>query len=62
MAFYHGFASGWFFSPETVKATLKHGLATREQLDEWRRQLDDWKDAPGAFACLAFGECLARSS
>ena len=59
--FYHAFASGWFFSPDTVGAALKHGLATREQLDEWRRNLDDWRDAPGAFACLAFGECLATS-
>lgn len=59
--FYHAFAGGWFFAPDTVAAALKHGLATQEQLDQWRRELDDWKDAPGAFACLAFGECLATS-
>ena len=40
-------------------AATKYGLATQEQFDEWRRSLDEWKDDPGAFGCIAFGECLA---
>lgn len=59
--FLHNFVSGWFFSPDTVAAALKHGLTTQEQFDAWRRDLDKWKDAPGAFGCLAFGECLGTN-
>ena len=59
--FLHNFVSGWFFSPDTVAAALKHGLATQEQFDAWRRDLDKWEDAPGAFGCLAFGECLGTN-
>ena len=43
----HGVANGWFFSPETVAAATKHGLARHEQFDAWRRMLDPWKDTPG---------------
>ena len=58
--FFHGFASGWFFSPETVDVVVKHGLASREQVDDWRRMLDEWRDSPGAMAALAWGEAIAR--
>ena len=58
--FFHGFASGWFFSPATVDVVAKHGLASREQVDDWRRMLDEWRDSPGAMAAIAWGEAIAR--
>ena len=61
VAFLHKFVGGWFFSPDVVGAATKYGLATQEQFDEWRRSLDEWKDEPGAFGCIAFGECLATN-
>ena len=61
VVFFHTFAGGWFFSPDVVAAATKYGLATQEQFDEWRRALDEWKDEPGAFGCIAFGECLATN-
>ena len=59
VAFFHTFVSGWFFSPDVVAAATTHGLATHERFDEWRRDVDEWKDHPGAFGVIAFGECLA---
>ena len=59
--FFHGFASGWFFSPATVDVVLKHGLASREQIDGWRRMLDEWRDSPGAMAAIAWGEAIVRN-
>ena len=58
--FFHAFAGGWFFSPETVTAVTKHGLATREQIDAWRSMLDEWKDTPGAISAIAWGQAIAR--
>ena len=58
--FWHGFIVGWFFSPAVKEDAKNYGLATREQFDNWRRSLDEWKDHPGAFACLAWGEATAR--
>ena len=58
LSFLHGFTGGWFFSPETVEVATKHGLASHEQFDAWRRMLDQWKDTPGAFAALAWGEAI----
>ena len=60
IAFFHGFAGGWFVSSDTVEAATKHGLASHEQFDGWRRLLDQWKDTPGAFAVLAWGEAIGR--
>ncbi len=57
---FYGVAIGWFFAPNTVEAATKHGLASREQFDDWRRMLDQWKDAPGAFATVAWGEAIGR--
>ena len=58
--FFHGFAAGWFFSPDVVEVITKHGLASSEQIDAWRRALDGWRDNSGAFAAIAWGETLAR--
>ena len=59
VGFFYQFVLDWFHAPEVVDAATKHGLATREQFDEWRNDLDEWKGTPGAFAALAFGECMA---
>ncbi len=60
IAFFHGLAIGWFFSPETVEAACGAGLATREQFDAWRVEIDTWSSQPGAFAATAFGEAVGR--
>ena len=60
VTFFHTFAGGWFFSPDTVEAATKRGLATREQFEDWRRTMDEWKDAPGAFSAVAWGEAIGR--
>ena len=57
----HGFIIGWFLSPATVSAATEHGIATREQFDDWRRELDEWKDIPGALAAFAWGEATGRN-
>ena len=58
--FFHSFAGGWFFSPETMNALTKHGLANRDQIDDWRHKIDQWRDTPGAMAAIAQGEAIAR--
>ncbi len=58
--FFHGFASGWFFSQGTMDMIVKLGLASRGQIDDWRRMLDEWRDTPGAMAAIAWGDALAR--
>lgn len=58
IAFFHALATGWFFASDTVEVAVKHGLATHAQFDDWRRTLDEWKDASGAIAALAWGEAI----
>ncbi len=60
IVFFHDFAGGWFFYPDTVETATKYGLASREQFDDWRCMLDKWKDASGAFAALAWGEVIGH--
>ena len=56
--FFFQFVLDWFHAPEVVDAATKYGLATREQFDEWRKDLEEWKDTPGGVAAFAFGECM----
>ena len=58
--FLHGLIVGWFFSPLTMERAVKHGLASQEQFDRWRKSLDAWMDEPGAFAAFAWGEAIGR--
>ena len=60
--FFHGLANGWFFSPATVDVVVKYGLASCEQIDDWRRMLHQWRDSLGAMAAIAWGEAIARNS
>ena len=59
VAFLRGFIDDWFHSPRVVEAAAQFGLASREQFDQWRKSLDDWRDHPGAFGGFAFGEAIA---
>ncbi len=58
--FFHGFVSGWFFSPEVIAAATAYGLATEQQFDAWRAGMDEWKTHPGGIGAIAFGEVVAR--
>ena len=58
--FLHGLIVGWFFSPLTIERAVKHGLASQEQFDRWRKSLDAWMEEPGAFAAFAWGEAIGR--
>ena len=60
LAFLHGMITGWFFASGTMAAAIKHGLASEEQFDGWRRSLDAWMSEPGAFAAFAWGEAVGR--
>ena len=60
VAFLHAFIMDWFYKPEIIGAATQFGLATQEQFDEWRVNLDEWKDMAGAVGGMAFGEAIAR--
>ena len=59
VAFLHGFISDWFFSPAVIAALTHFGLATPEDIDLWRRLLDEWRENPAASGAIAFGEAIA---
>ena len=59
VAFIYEFANKWFLSPEIVEAAIKYGASTRELCDAISAAYDSWKDHPGAFVGLAFGEVVA---
>ncbi len=58
VAFLRAFIDDWFYSPRVIEAAVQFGLASREQFDQWRQGLDDWRDHPGAFGGFAFGEAI----
>ena len=62
VGFFLQFVLDWFHAPAVVEAATTHGLATRAQFDEWRSDLEEWKDTPGCLSAIAFGECLGRKS
>ena len=59
ISFLHAFISDWFFMPEVVAATIQYGLATQAEFDQWRLEIDQWKDEVGAVGGLAFGEAIS---
>ena len=59
VAFFHGFINDWFFSPKVTAAIVQFGLASQQQLDDWRARIDEWKANPGAGGAIAFGEAIA---
>ena len=60
IAFLYKFISEWFFMPRVVQAAIQFGLATQAQFDQWRIDMDELKDDPGAVGGLAFGEVVAQ--
>ena len=56
--FFCNFILDWFCAPTVIGAAVKYGVATQEQFDEWRRNLEEWKTMPGALGGMAFGECM----
>ena len=60
IAFFVGLVNGWFFDPKTMGAAIQFGAATQEQFDEWRDVLERWRNLPGAFSAIPWGEATAR--
>ncbi len=58
VAFLHYFIIDRFFMPQVIAAATQYGLATDEQFEQWRREMDHWKDISGAVGVLAFGEVI----
>ena len=56
----HRLADRWFLSQEITEAAIKYGAATRQMCDEMRIAFDKWRDHPGAFAGIAYGEVIAN--
>ena len=59
VVFLHGFIIDWFFSPAVIAAATAYGLATHEQFEGWRSDLEQWKGRSGALGAIAFGEAIA---
>lgn len=59
VAFFHGFINDWFFSPKVTAAIVQFGLASQQQLDDWRARIDEWRDDAGSVGAIAFGEAIA---
>ena len=59
VAFLRAFIEDWFFSTEVITAATTYGLATHQQFDEWRSEVEEWSSQPGAVGGLAFGETVA---
>lgn len=57
-AFFHSVVTEWFLSDEVISQATQAGLATREQFEKWRADMDKWDEHPGAVSGLAFGEAI----
>ena len=51
---------GWFLSPEITEAAIKYGAATEKLCKDIRTAYEKWKEHPGAFLGVAFGEAVAN--
>ena len=58
VAFFHAFVNEWFLSDAVVEPATQFGIATREQFEQWREDLDRWDGQPSALAAIAFGEAI----
>ena len=58
VAFFHAFVNQWFLSEEVAGPATQFGLATAEQFEKWRGDMDRWDGDPGAVAAVAFGEAI----
>ncbi len=60
VVFIYGIAKQWFLTPEITEAAIKYGASTQQLCDALAVAYDRWKDHPGAFCAVAYGECIAH--
>ncbi len=53
-------AGGWFLSPEITEAAIKYGAATEKLCKDIRVAYEKWREHPGAFLGVAYGEAVAN--
>ena len=58
VAFFHAFVNEWFLSDEVIEPATQFGLATREQFEKWREELNRWDGHPGSMSAIAFGNAI----
>lgn len=58
--FIYRLVEGWFLSPEITEAAIKYGAATEKLCKDIRIAYEKWKEHPGAFLGVAFGEAVAN--
>lgn len=56
----HAAMNGWFFKRRVMATVTECGLATPAQFEQWRREYDLWKSAPGGVGGIAFGEATGK--
>lgn len=60
LAFIYGVVERWFLSPEIIEPAIKYGAATEKLCDDIRAAYAQWKEHPGAFTAVAYGEAVAN--
>lgn len=58
VAFFHAFVNEWFLSDEVIAPATQFGLATKEQFEKWREDLNHWDGHPGSISAIAFGNAI----
>ena len=58
--FIYRFVEGWFLSPEITEAAIKYGAATKKLCNDIKVAYERWREHPGAFLGVAFGEAVAN--
>ena len=57
--FIYGVANNWFLAPEITEAAIKYGASSQPVIDAIAEFYARWKEHPGAFCALSFGEVVA---
>ena len=57
--FFYGLVTRWFLAPEITGAAIKYGAATARTAESIRAAYEAWREHPGAFAAIAFGQAVA---
>ena len=50
---------GWFMSADIVEPAEKYGAASATRMTQIGKAVDDWRQTPGAFAAIAYGQAIA---
>ncbi len=50
----------WFLSPEVTEKAITYGVATRKLCDDIAVAYDRWREDPGAFLAVGYGEAIAN--